>query len=108
MVGRRVGSDQKDEVGVIEILQLNGRRSGAEALRQTDPRCLMAIIGAAVNIVGAEHTGEQLQDESRFIGGSTAGIKEGAICGGCLQLVYHAIQCFLPRDSPVMSVARFT
>ncbi len=53
---------------MVQIVQLHRRGAGSQALVQAHAGGLVTVVGAVVDVVGAVEPGEQLQQESRFVG----------------------------------------
>ena len=104
MVGRGVGADEKDQVAVAQVFQDDGGCAGAGDRGQPDARCLMAIVGAVVDVIGTVEPGKQLQKERGFVGRAAAHIEEGLIGRGGLELGGDFCISLGPGDPAIMGI----
>ena len=106
MVGRRIATDEHEEIAALDILELHRRRSRSKARCQTDTARLVAVVRAVVDVVGPERPRQELQHESSFVRRAAAGVKETAPGRGCLQRGGDAAERLVPRDNAIVRLSR--
>ena len=99
VVGARVLADDEDDVGVLEIVELNGPLADADRLLQRDAAGLVTQVRAVGQVVGAELAHEQLIEERRLVAGAPGRVEgrllralERGDCAG------DARERIVPRD----------
>ena len=62
----------------MKVRIADGSRSGAHGGAQADPRGLMTVKRAAVDVIAAINTRKELEKKCHFIGGAARALKEAA------------------------------
>ena len=69
VIGGRIGADEEDHLGVLDVVHLVRHRARADALEQRRDRRGVAKARAMVDVVGAEAGAHQfLEEEGLFVG----------------------------------------
>jgi hypothetical protein len=105
MVRRRVSADDEDQVGAGQVFEFDGRGALADGCRQPLAGRLVAVVGAVVDVVGAEGAGQQLEDEAGLVRGAAGGIEEAAGGIGRLEPCGGMGDGPVPRDRRVALAA---
>ena len=99
-----IAADQHVQIGFVEVFEANCSGACSDAGCQTDSARLVTIVRAIVDIVRAEQSRKQLQQEAGFIGGPPAGVEKAASGSGPLQPGSQPFKRFVPRDDSIMSI----
>jgi len=104
MIARRIGADEKHQIGLVEIFQLKCTDATTKDAGEPNAAGRVAIIAAIVDVVGAVDTGEKLQQEARFVRAPAAGIEEG-LTRRCLSKIGgNLCERLFPGDRAVVIV----
>ena len=67
MIACRIASYQYDKVTFLKIVQLNCASPGTNDTCEPDTTCLVAVVTAIVDVIGAVNSSHQLQQKSIFL-----------------------------------------
>src|SRR5262245_47461468 len=104
MIGGGVSAKEDIEGGVLEVLEANGSRAGADTGGQCDGAGVMTVERTVVDIVRSEQAGHELQRKAGLIRRAAAGVKETPRGTGRFQSLGDALQRVVPRRHVVVSV----
>src|SRR3990172_9321586 len=74
MVTGRIAADHEYQIGVMQVLELNGGGAAAGNAGERDAAGLVAIVAAVVDVVRAVEPREELQQEAGLVAAAAAEI----------------------------------
>ncbi len=106
VVGGGVAADEHQQVGLVEVGELDRPGAAAEHAAQPHPRGLVAVEGAVVDVVGAPDAREQLEEEPRLVRRAAAEVEEAPLGLDGLEAAAQAREGLLPGGDAVAGRAR--
>ena len=106
MVRAGILSDDKNRVGVLEVLEFHATFAYPDAFVQRRATRLVTHVRAIGQIVGAELPREELVQKRGFVAGAAARVKCGRVRRRqSIQLAREQFECFVPFHRRIMSRA---